>query len=470
MGRSKTSSMSANIEDITEASLAAEELNLPVQGVMGPGVGGNTAAQIDPEAASALKALLDDIRKENGEEPTETPAPDPDPAPAPDPEAEAKEKAEAEAAEKAAKEKADAEAAEKAAKEKADAEAAAAAKAEPTAPEKKSLDELETVKLPPSGKAVTQSFDKLKELSRQMVAAEQAKAAELKKKLEEVETQLAEAAKVPSEALKQLEELKKWKRTLDIENDPEFVQKYADKAKAIETAIIGKLKSIGMTEENVAKFHELGGVKGIDWDKFLTNVDSPSRRFIEAQLVAYDQLNTEKEAELAKAKENADELLKEKATSEERRITEAVTNFTKDYPWLKDETAKPDATEDEKKLVASRNEFAAAMRSKLEAYSKVKTPEAYAEFLVGTLIAHKLDAELRISLEESKELRTQLKAVTEERDTLQQSYDKVRRAGVLNRGGKTNPAPAPKAPTVTLNDDTHTALEKLRVEVQGSRD
>jgi colicin import membrane protein len=187
-------------------------------------------------------------------------------------------RAEADAAEKA---KADAEAAEKA---KADEAAKAKDDAAPKdAPKDEKKDDFDNIELPPHVKPKTvESFALLKQQARARVTELTGSVAKLEEDLKAANEaiKLAKEGGVSAEEKKELEELRSFRRGIDVESDPEF-SKFDTQIKSNDEAIYARLLKAGYNQASIDKIMSLGGPLNVDWG--LSGKDLPDvvRRFLD---------------------------------------------------------------------------------------------------------------------------------------------------------------------------------------------
>lgn len=425
------------------------------------------AGDLDPEGAAAAeaKAKEEAEAKAKAEADAKGAAQD---SSSPPPDDTLEDARKAQEAEDAAKAEAEAEAK---AKTEADAKAKAEAdaKAGATAPE---ADPLDAIQLPPHTKAASsQAFGQLK-------ATAKAQAAELKKQIAEREAALATARAEAEEAkkaatsvdpkvLEELEDLRKFRLSKDVESDPSF-KKFDETMKANVEKVYRKLTDVGMKPESIQQIKDLGGIEAVDWEPILSRLPLATRRFVEASLVENERLKDQKTDALNAARENATAYLSEREAKEASKVTTTANGFLKSLPWTAEKSIPADATPEVKAEIEADNQFARESMGKLKAFLADRTPEKFAELAVGTLIAYRQKAQLdrvNAKLEKvSTEAKTQLDTLTKERDKLAAELLAIRKAEKPRGQGHLR---APVAPQTGLTDlrSPQEALEALAAEV-----
>lgn len=339
-----------------------------------------------------------------------------------------------------------------------------------TPPPANPADEFEKVELPPHTKPKTgEAFGKVKELARQAVTAERAKAADLLKQVETLTKQVQEFSGKPAitpEVQAELEDLRKFRLSKDVEADPEF-QRFDKAVSDNNAAILKKLADNGMTEAQIAQINALGGPEQVDWEPLWGKLPVQIRRFIEAKLVDNVTLRDNRAAALDKAKANAEAYTKERETRTATELATHVTRFSSQVPWLTDKPIT--GTEADKAAAVQHNKAAAELRTQLAEFTKVQTPERFAEYAVCTLFATRMQAENKALAERIGTAEKSLAAITAERDKAVKELEAIRRAEGGRRPGTATAAPS--APRVSsLNVSAGEALDALRAQLAGSEE
>lgn len=170
-----------------------------------------------------------------------------------------------------------------------------------------------------------------------------AKAKELNAKLRETSTELeaksAEIAElkaraIPQEVETELGELRHFRKTFGIENDPEFVEKYDKKIEQIEAESLGFLKSLDLSEPIEKFITGNGGIAVVRYSQkpikdpqnpernitveewfnreILGNMDGLQKRKVESLISKELDLRDEKAEKIQEAKKNADSFVAQK--------------------------------------------------------------------------------------------------------------------------------------------------------------
>jgi hypothetical protein len=226
-------------------------------------------------------------------------------------------------------------------------------------------DELDAVELPPHTKPKTgEAFDTVKRIAREKIVELTKKAAEVEAARVELETKVKSLGDgMTPEIKKELEELRSFRRGLDVESDPEF-KAFDAKAQANTDTIYTKLLAAGATSETIDKIKALGGPNGVDWEPILAKLSPVTRRAIESKLVENEDITERKAKAIEVAKKNSDQFLKTRAAQTEEqkkslqvRAETTLKGLLPEFEWLKPKTADAKATAAQKAEVAKHNEL-----------------------------------------------------------------------------------------------------------------
>ncbi len=343
--------------------------------------------------------------------------------------------------------------ADKVAADKAAADAAAAATTPPVTPQATPpvADPLDAVALPPhtSVKAGEQ-FAKLKSVAKENQTALQKQIAERDAKIAESAAELeklrAESGKLPNNAAAELEELRKFKLSHDVESDPSF-KEHGTALEANNASIYKKLEQAGYTAENIERIKELGGPDKIEWEPLLAKLNIQTRRFIEAKLVDNVNLADKREEALVAAKANAAGFLQERTAKETSTLINTANSYLKNLPWTAERAIPATATPEQKAELEAANTLARDSIGKLKTYLADRSPARLAELAVGTIIAHKYQADVNSLTAKLTSVNTThaaaLDVVTKERDALKAELAKIKGAAMPGGRGDSKPiAPA----------------------------
>lgn len=395
-----------------------------------------------PEEEAALAAAAEAKKKKDEEEAAAK-------------EAEAKEAEAKSAAEKAAAEG-------KAAnpdpteEEKAKAEAEAKAKAEAEA----AKDDFDKVELPPYTKPKTgEAFDTVKKLAREKITALEKSQEELRAKLKALEEK--GTGKLDPAIEKELAELRKFRSQIDVEADPVF-QDYDKKAKNNVEAIFAKLAELNTPKEALDKIREIG-VENVEWES--VKMPSHLRRFIESKLAANMELSDSKKAAIAEAKKNAEEYLKTRQASFERKLSDEaksveaeIVTLAKEFSWMSTKEAKSGATPEELAAIEAHNKIANDIGQMMTEAANDHSPRMRALLAIGTAQFVALrDEHARFK----KETEAKIAALSKERDDAKALVEKIKNNSTtrLRETPATKPSGGDK-PVDPLNERASDALDR----------
>jgi hypothetical protein len=256
-----------------------------------------------------------------------------------------------------------------------------------------------------------------------------------KKQAEEAEQlrqKLQELEQSPAQIPQDYEELKKFRQTFDIKNDPEFRSKYAQPIESAKNNIYGILRKHGAAEEVIASIEKEGGPDKIN-DEFwrnpafqnlpLTDVEKLKRN-----LVDVSDLREKQDQEIQYAAENAEQILAEREQEKgqwyEKTIQEIDHNLdeiTKDLPWARFAEAPANATPEQLQQVQAHNARVSDLATKFESALWPTTAQERTNVAAAAVFSHVVSEQLRTEQTQKNALLEQVKKLTAENNSLKSS-------------------------------------------------
>ena len=337
------------------------------------------------------------------------------------------------------------------------------------APEAK--DEFDEIELPPHAKPkTTESFATVKMLARQKIAEAKKERDELKSKLEEAEKR---ASGLPEDTKKELEELRTFRRQMDVEADPSF-KEYDAKAVANTEAMFSKLAASGFDKATIEKVKELG-IQNVDWEKLLADgkITSGLKRFIDGKLFENDDLVEKKKQAIDAAKKNADKFLAERAQQDTRSDDGFATETNKHWSteilpkidWMKEHTITDKMSADDKKVAEAHNKLVKEVETDIKDAIADPSPSMKALMVAGYATSKKLAWELT-RLKAGTD--AQIKKLTDELASANKTLERIKGAspGKVNSSAPSSSTPKKITESSHLKVDTGSHLDALLAEQQ----
>ena len=256
-----------------------------------------------------------------------------------------------------------------------------------------------------------------------------------KKQAEEAEQlrqKLQELEQGPAQIPQDYEELKKFRQTFDIKNDPEFKSKYAQPIENAKNNIYSILKKHGAAEEVIASIEKAGGPDKIN-DEFWRNPAFQNLPLTDAEklkrnLVDVSDLRDKQEQEIQYAAENAEQILAEREQEKgqwyERTIQEIdrdLDEITKDLPWARFAEAPANATPEQIQQVQAHNARVSDLATKFESALWPTTAKDRTNVAAAAVFSHVLSDQLRTEQTQKNALLEQVKKLTAENNSLKSS-------------------------------------------------
>lgn len=287
---------------------------------------------------------------------------------------------------------------------------------EPAPESSKTPDDIETVQFPQNSSVkARESFDKLKQLSKERILAAEAKAKQTEEQLVQLKEKLSgqdpDQLKTKLEQMEvELTELREFRKTADVENAPEF-KVYDQRVQKNDELIFAKLGEWGMTPEHLAKVKEIG-TADLNWDPILSNLTPAQRRFIEAKLVDNVTAQEEKKSAVADAKQNADKFLSDREKKAKEDVQRAVQTrkslaekLANEAPWLKEPELPKDADEAARKQHEGARKFLNGIREKINIALEDTSPEMHATLAYGNAMSFYLSAQVDFLSKQAEQLK-----------------------------------------------------------------
>jgi len=239
------------------------------------------------------------------------------------------------------------------------------------------------------------------------------------------------------------EELKKFRQTFDIKNDPEFKSKYAQPIESAKNNIYGILRKHGAAEEVIASIEKEGGPDKIN-DEFWRNPAFQNLPLTDAEklkrnLVDVSDLRDKQEQEIQYAAENAEQILEqreqEKGQWYEKTIQEidhSLDEITKDLPWARFTEAPANATPEQIQQVQAHNARVADLATKFESALWPTTAQERTNVAAAAVFSHVVSEQLRTEQTQKNALLEQVKKLTAENNSLKSS-SKMPKQSVSNQ-------------------------------------
>lgn len=322
---------------------------------------------------------------------------------------------------------------EKAAAEQAAAEAAAKAE------QQKRADELfkDSPSLPPNASPKSsEAFSSVKIKAAQEIAAREAELEKLRKDKAELEQRLQNQA--PPEAVKELEEHRKWRARLDVEADPKFKEFDRQVLQSQEFIYSQLLKSPKISKEVIAEIKKFGGPEMVNMSKIFEAIGDPmTQRLVESKIADIEMAKFNKSQALTAAKENITEYIKER----EQQFSQASlqhTQATEKYlaknisvlDWFKVKEVPSGADAATKKQIEDDNLFVQKTQADLKEALKDDSAEMRAVMLTGMAQLFKLQRDLPAVTAERDALKKQVTELTAKLDKIKNaSVSRIRESG-----------------------------------------
>jgi len=258
---------------------------------------------------------------------------------------------------------------------------------------KKSAEDLfkDAPTLPPNASPKsTEAFASIKIRAAQAIAEREQRLEAAQKKLQEAEERLKNM--VPADAVKELEDHRKWRAKLDVEADPKFKEFDKEISTNHEFIYAQLRKSPVITPEVIEKIKANGGPENVKLDKIFEAVKDPTlQRIVEAKVAEIEQTKWRKEEAIKSAKTNIDQYLaeqqkdySERATAHNKKTEALFSQYSGNLNWFKEKPVDPKADEPTRKAAEAHNAMVKEIHSQVREALNDDSPEMRAIMLTAT--------------------------------------------------------------------------------------
>lgn len=284
--------------------------------------------------------------------------------------------------------------------------------------------EIAAIAMPPNMSEKQQSnWRKLAEAA--SVAKKQAAEAEiLRQKLAETQQQ------TPPD----YEELRRFRATFDLKNDPGFKEKYDAPLKQSAEGIYSLLRKHKASEDVIKSIEDAGGPGkvGKAWwkrnaiDRLAATEDGyVDARRIENALLQIDDIEASREKDLEMSTQNQEAWMQQRQAEQEqqlqqesRQVYEYVENLTKDAPWARFQEIPAGATQEQIERIQAHNAGVKDLESKFNSALYPKTASERAAIASAATLSHVLTNQLRYEQSGKMKLQQQIAQLTKELNSI----------------------------------------------------
>lgn len=243
-----------------------------------------------------------------------------------------------------------------------------------------------------------------------------------KKQVAELQQQLQQTSQqtVPPD----YEELRRFRATFDIQNDPDFKSRYDAPISEATQNIYSILQKVGATEQQISDIKALGGPDKVSqewWDEVLPKIPLIDRKKLEMNVLNVAELQEKQRKEIEEAAAYPEKFYAEKQHKENEfiqqqylTIEKTVDEITREIPWARFQQPPPDATPEQLKQIEQHNAVVQDLRDKFESAVAPQTAEDQARVALAATFSHVLTQQLRTEQSARLALEAELKKANAE--------------------------------------------------------
>jgi len=258
-----------------------------------------------------------------------------------------------------------------------------------------------------------------------------------KKQAAETEILRQKLAETQQQTPPDYDELRRFRATFDIKNDPGFKQKYEAPFKQASESIYGLLRKHKAGEDVIKSIEEAGGPGKVSkawWkqnaiDRLAATDDGyVDARRLENALLQIDDIESSREQDIEMASQNQEVWMQQRETErqeqhqqESQQVYGYVQSLTKDVPWARYQEIPPGATAEQVQRIQAHNEGVKDLESKFNSALYPKSSSERAAIAAAATLSHVVTNQLRYEQSQSAKLQQQITQLTKELNSIKAS-------------------------------------------------
>jgi len=258
-----------------------------------------------------------------------------------------------------------------------------------------------------------------------------------KRQAAEAEILRQKLAESQQQAPPDYDELRRFRATFDLKNDPGFKEKYDAPLKQSTESIYGLLRKHKAGEDVIKSIEEAGGPGKVSkawWkrnaiDRLAATEDGyVDARRLENALLQIDDIESSREQDLQMASQNQEAWMQQRQAEqqemyhqESRQVYGYVENLTKDVPWARYQEIPPGATAEQVQRIQAHNSGVKDLESKFNSALYPKTSSERAAIAAAATLSHVVTNQLRYEQSNRAKLQQQIAQLTKELNSIKAS-------------------------------------------------
>ena len=308
--------------------------------------------------------------------------------------------------------------------------------------------EIAAIAMPPNMSPQQQSNWRKLAASASAAKREAAEAQMLRERLEQQQYQ-QQGQQLPPD----YEELKKFRATFDIRNDPSFRERHEKPIKEATDSIYSLLKKHNASEEVIESIKSMGGPGKVSkawWKKnaidrlYQTEDGFADARRLENALLKIEDTEMAQEQDLQMATQNQEEWMQAREQERDQefqqegvKVRDYVNNVTQNVPWARYQDIPPGATQDQIQKIQRHNAGVRDLETKFNSALYPKSADERAANAAAATLSHVVTNQLRQEQATRSQLQQQIAQLTKELNSIKAS-GKMPRSNVSGQQPKPN--------------------------------
>jgi hypothetical protein len=258
-----------------------------------------------------------------------------------------------------------------------------------------------------------------------------------KKQAAEAEILRQKLAETQQQAPPDYDELRRFRATFDLKNDPGFKEKYDTPLKQSAEGIYSLLRKHKASDEVIKSIEDAGGPGKVSkawWkrnaiDRLAATDDGyVDARRLENALLQIDDIESAREKDLEMSTQNQEAWIQQRQAEQQQQLQEEskqvygyVENLTKDAPWARFQEIPPGATQEQIERIQSHNAGVKDLEEKFNSALYPKTSSERAAIAAAATLSHVVTNQLRYEQSSRVKLQQQIAQLTKELNSIKAS-------------------------------------------------
>lgn len=272
------------------------------------------------------------------------------------------------------------------------------------------------------------NFNKLRDMAKHFKTQAEV-LPQLQQRLQELERRNVQ---IPQDMVKELEELRTFRRVFDTENDPEFKKQFDGKIESLDNDVLAILLKNGLPEETANQIKQVGidKISPKWWEEaILSKLTFVDRERVQKRLAERADTIEQRHKEIQKFQQDRESFVQrdqqeriEQFNRTEEEIYDHVDQLTENVPWARYQDIPDNATPEQINQIEAHNKTVEELERQFVQALFPATSQARAEVAAAAVASTKLASSVQ-------DLSTRLADANARAEKLQKELEAIRAAG-----------------------------------------